>query len=141
MQLGGKRNSKGVTTFWRGYKLHVDVGDGGLPIAALLTSASVHDSQAAVPLMQKSAMRVVGLYDVADSAYDAEAILDFSRSLGHVPVVDANKRRGAKSRKWIRRRRCDTTSAAQSKGSTPISRTTTMAGTSGYAAGKRCSAI
>ena len=91
---GGKRNSKGVTTFWRGYKLHVDVGDGGLPIAALLTSASVHDSQAAVPLMQKSAMRVVGLYDVADSAYDAEAILDFSRSLGHVPVVDANKRRG-----------------------------------------------
>ncbi len=92
---GGKRNSKGVTNFWSGYKLHVDVGDGGLPVAALLSSASLHNSQAAIPLMQKSARRVVGLYDLADAGYDAETILDFSRSLGHVPVFDANVRRGA----------------------------------------------
>jgi hypothetical protein len=29
-----------------GYKLHLDVADGDIPISAVLTSASLHDSQA-----------------------------------------------------------------------------------------------
>ena len=44
---GGKRNSKGRTDFWLGYKLHVVTGDGDVPLACLLSSASLHDSQAA----------------------------------------------------------------------------------------------
>ena len=35
---------------WIGYKLHLDVADGDIPISGLLTSASLHDSQAAIPL-------------------------------------------------------------------------------------------
>ena len=43
--VGTKKNSKGYKTTWRGYKLHVDVSDGCLPISVALTAASVHDSQ------------------------------------------------------------------------------------------------
>ena len=43
--------------------------------------------------MQKVSERVTVLYDLADSAYDAEDIKNFSKRLGHVPVIDINKRR------------------------------------------------
>jgi hypothetical protein len=49
--IGAKMNSQGHQQYWRGYKLHLDVADGQVPISALLTSASVHDSQVAIPLM------------------------------------------------------------------------------------------
>ena len=68
---GGKRDSKGKTSYWRGYKLHLATGDGDVPLAAVLTSASLHDSQVAIPLMQKVSERATVLYDLADSAYDA----------------------------------------------------------------------
>ncbi len=93
---GGKRNSKGKTEFWCGYKLHLSLGDGGVPLAAILSSASLHDSQAAIPLMQMTSTRAKILYDLADSAYDAEEIKAFSKKLGHVPVIDPNQRRGDK---------------------------------------------
>ena len=93
---GGKRDSKGKTSFWCGYKLHLSLGDGGVPLAALLSSASMHDSQAAIPLMQMASERATILYDLADSAYDAEEIRAFSEKLGHVPVIDPNPRRGDK---------------------------------------------
>ena len=48
--VGTKRNAKGHTTSWIGYKLHLDIADGDIPISAVLTSASLHDSQAAIPL-------------------------------------------------------------------------------------------
>ena len=48
---GGKRDSKGKTSYWCGYKLHLAVGDGEVPLAAILSSASLHDSQAAIPLI------------------------------------------------------------------------------------------
>lgn len=91
---GGKNNSKGKTEYWLGYKLHVDCADGGVPISALLTSASVHDSQVAIPLAQMSAQRVTSLYDLMDAGYDVPEIKDFSRALGHVPIIDRNPRRG-----------------------------------------------
>jgi hypothetical protein len=31
---------------------------------------------------------------LADAAYDAKAIKEYSLSLGHVPIIDSNKRRG-----------------------------------------------
>ena len=93
---GTKKNSKGYKQSWNGYKLHIDVADGHIPIAAILTSASVHDSQAAIPLASITSKRVTSLYDLMDSAYDCEEIKDFSRQLGHVPIVDSNSRRGEK---------------------------------------------
>ena len=41
-----------------------------------------------------SAERVTSLYDLMDAAYDAKEIDDFSRSLGHVPIIDDNPGRG-----------------------------------------------
>lgn len=38
--------------------------------------------------------RLNTLYDLMDAAYDAQGIHDFSRSLGHVPIIDPNKRAG-----------------------------------------------
>ena len=91
---GGKRDSKGNAYHWRGYKLHLSIGDGGVPLASVLSSASLHDSQVAIPLMQKVAERATVLYDLADSGYDAGEIREFSRKLGHFPIIDCNKRRG-----------------------------------------------
>src|SRR5450631_4227133 len=91
--VGSKKNSKGYLETWMGYKLHLDAIDGQIPVSCLLTSASLHDSQAAIPLAALSASRVTNLYDVMDSAYDAQAIQQHSRSLGHVPIIDANPRR------------------------------------------------
>lgn len=90
----GKKNSKGKTEYWCGYKLHLSLGDGGVPLAAVLTSASPHDSQVAIPLMQMTSKRATVLYDLADSAYDAPEIKDCSKNLGRVPIIDPNKRRG-----------------------------------------------
>ena len=42
--------------------------------STLLTSASLHDSQAAIPLATLSAERTTNLYDLMDAAYDAEQI-------------------------------------------------------------------
>jgi hypothetical protein len=59
--VGTKRDSQGHQHSWVGYKLHWDVADGGIPIAAILTSASVHDSQAFIPLAKMSAERVTSV--------------------------------------------------------------------------------
>lgn len=90
--VGTKKNSKGYKETWTGYKLHIDVADGQIPISCILTSASVHDSQAAIPLATLSAERTTNLYDLMDAAYDAEDIRQHSRSLGHVPLIDVNPR-------------------------------------------------
>ena len=92
--VGCKRNSKGHQETWIGYKLHLDTIDGDIPVSAILTSAAIHDSQVAIPLAQMSAQRVASLYDLMDSAYDAPVIHEFSRTLGHVPIIDPNPRRG-----------------------------------------------
>jgi len=89
---GAKRGSQGHMEYWRGYKLHLSVIDGDIPISAILTSASTHDSQVAIPLLQMNAQRVTGLYDLMDAAYDAEAIHTYSRSLGHVPIIEPVQR-------------------------------------------------
>jgi hypothetical protein len=88
--IGCKRNSKNSVEYWVGYKLHLDIADGQIPISAVLTSASVHDSQAALPLAVQTVARVTSLYDLMDSAYDADIIRQFSLNLGHVPLIDRN---------------------------------------------------
>jgi len=94
--VGTKRNSKGHTTSWIGYKLHIDAADGGIPVSCILTSASMHDSQAAIPLAEITHGRVTSLYDMMDAAYDAPQIKAHSRALGHVPIIDPNPRSKAR---------------------------------------------
>jgi hypothetical protein len=93
---GAKCNAHGYKTAWNGYKLHLDTADCGVPISAILSSASVHDSQVAIPLSRLSAQRVTNLYDVMDAAYCSTALREDSRSLGHVPLIDHNPRGGMK---------------------------------------------
>ena len=93
---GTKCNAQGYKNSWSGYKLHLDTADCGVPIAALLSSASMHDSLAAIPLSLISAERVTNLYDLMDAAYCSSELRDHSRSLGHVPLIDHNPRRGTK---------------------------------------------
>jgi hypothetical protein len=62
-------------------------------VSALLTSAALHDSQAAIPLAHITAGRVHTLDDLADSAYDVPDILAISRNLSHVPLIDPHPRR------------------------------------------------
>jgi len=105
--VGTKTNSKGFKESWIGYKLHLDVADGQIPVSCILTSASLHDSQAAIPLATLTDTRITHLYDVMDAAYDAMRVNDHSQSLGHVPVIDANYRRDkeAKAERQMERKR------------------------------------
>jgi hypothetical protein len=90
--VGRKYNSKGRMEQWAGYSLHVDWADGEIPISCILTSASMHDSQAAIPLAEISAQRVTSLYDLMDAAYDDALIREHSIALNHVPIIDDNPR-------------------------------------------------
>jgi len=106
--VGTKKNSKGYKESWVGYKLHIDAADGQIPISCILTSASLHDSQAAIPLAQMTAQRVTNLYDLADAAYDIHALHEHSRSLGHIPIIDINPRRDQALKKELQaeQKRC-----------------------------------
>lgn len=95
--LGVKTSNDGHQKYWRGYKLHLDVADGQIPISAIVTAAALHDSQVAIPLATMTAQRVTNLYDVMDAGYDATEIIDHSRSLGHVPIVKAVRRLGKRN--------------------------------------------
>lgn len=93
---GTKINSKGHPEYWAGYKLHLDVADGQIPISCILTSASVYDNQVALPLATMTASRVNNCYDLMDAAYDCRIIREHSISLGHQPIIDYNGRGGRK---------------------------------------------
>ncbi|KRH78829.1 transposase DDE domain protein [Ferrovum sp. JA12] len=93
---GSKCNAQGYKNSWNGYKLHIDTTDCGIPVSALLSSASMHDSLAAMPLSLMTAERVTNCYDLMDAAYCSSVLRDHSRSLGHVPLIDHNPRKGEK---------------------------------------------
>jgi len=99
--VGGKKDSKGNAMWWVGYKLHLDIIDGGIPVSALLTSASVHDSQVAIPLAIITSSKITNLYDLMDSAYDIEGIHQHSKSPGHIPLIDRNPRRNKEMKSEI----------------------------------------
>lgn len=90
---GGKKNSKGKTQFWPGYKLHLDVTDTGIPVTAVVTGANVHDSQLAIPMEKLTERKVTYLYSVMDAAYDAPQIRSYIRAKDRVDLIDFNKRR------------------------------------------------
>jgi hypothetical protein len=91
LDCGAKRGHR-----WKGFKLHLDVADGGVPISALVTSASLHDSQAAIPLEEKTSRRVTSLYTLMDSAYDAKEIKEFVARKNKVSLIEPHNRAGQK---------------------------------------------
>ena len=99
--IGVKRNAKGFQVKWTGYKLHIDTADGDIPVSCILTSASVHDSQAAIPLATMTAARLTSCYDLMDSAYDVPEIRAHSRALGHVAIIDINPRRNTELKQHL----------------------------------------
>ena len=54
---GGKRNSQGNVEGWRGFKIHIHSAEGEIPLAVLVTSASVHDSQPVPSLVKRTKER------------------------------------------------------------------------------------
>lgn len=99
--IGTKKNSKGFKESWKGYKLHIDTAGGDIPISAILTSASVHDSQVALPLAKTSESRVTYLYELMDAAYDASVIRDYIVSKDRVALIDFNRRSPKDERKFL----------------------------------------
>ena len=77
-----------------GYKLHLDVTDMGIPVAAVVTVANVHDSQVTIPMEKLTAARVTHLYSLMDSAYDPADTRSCINACGRKPIIDANKRGG-----------------------------------------------
>lgn len=90
---GCKKNSQGNVTYWKGYKIHLDVTDAGIPISVVVTGANVHDSQVAIPLERMTETRVSHLYSLMDAAYDSDTIDSFIRGRDRVALIDHNKRR------------------------------------------------
>ena len=77
-----------------GYKLHIDAIDNGIPVVCILTSASVHDSQVAIPLAEMTAQQITLVSTNAwTCAYDAAQIHDHSKKNNHVCIIDTNPRR------------------------------------------------
>ena len=88
--VGVKQNSKGNREVWIGGKLHISVVDGDIPITAFYSGANVHDSSVALPLMEETSNRINYLYDLQDAGYDADIIREYSKLLGHRPIIDIN---------------------------------------------------
>ena len=93
---GTQCNAQGYKVSGNGDKLHLDTADGGVPIAAVRSSASMHDSLAAIPLSRIRAGRVTNRYDLMDAAYGRAEWREHRRRPGHVPLIDHNPRRGEK---------------------------------------------
>ena len=91
-----KQNSKGNRHRWIGGKLHLSVVDGDIPITALYSSATVHDSSLALPLIKQSSQKITYLYDLADAAYDNKIIKNYSQKHNHRPIIDINPKNSKK---------------------------------------------
>lgn len=85
---GMKRSAQGYTKIWKGYKLHAAISDECLPLAVIITSASLNDCEVAIPLATKTSKVATNFYDLMDAAYFHEEIKAHSISIGHVPIID-----------------------------------------------------
>ena len=88
--VGIKQNAKGNRYKWIGGKLHMSVVDGDIPVTALYSAASVHDSSLALPLIKETSRKVHYLYDLQDAAYDSSIIRSYSQKHNHRPIIDIN---------------------------------------------------
>jgi IS5 family transposase len=95
--FGTKQNSNGKTWTWKGYKLHVACDDYSIPLSSIVTSASVHDSLCAVPLIRNTERLVDALYYLGDKGYDAEAIRTEIESHDKVAIIDFKHNRNGQA--------------------------------------------
>ena len=86
-----------------GYVAGAAAVDGSIPFGCLLTSASTHDSQAAIPMVAQTGQRVTYLYELMDAACDAEQFQEYSDRMGHVAIIDTNPRRDATLKEALHR--------------------------------------
>jgi len=84
---GIRFDERGRKQCWKGYKLHCDLSDSGLPLSYVLTSASLHHSQAAIPLATLTSRRVIALYELMDAGYYGPRIRQYCEQLGHVVLT------------------------------------------------------
>lgn len=91
---GVKIGTDGKKQSWKGYKLHWDISDSGIPLSCLVTSASTHDSQVAIPLATKTSQRVRAYYELMDAGYHSTEIRSFCEGLGHVVLIPDVERNG-----------------------------------------------
>lgn len=85
---GMKKSAQGYTMIWKGYKLHAAVDDNCIPLGVIVTSASLNDCEAAIPLISKSRQAANNFYHLMDAAYDHSEIKEHSISLGCIPLID-----------------------------------------------------
>jgi hypothetical protein len=85
---GCKKSAQGYLMTWKGYKLHAAVDDHCIPLAVIISSASLNDCEAAIPLASKAHQVATNFYDLMDAAYDHPEIKAHSIALGHVPLID-----------------------------------------------------
>lgn len=89
---GCKKNSHGDNQYWSGYKFHVALTDDNFPIVGITTGANMHDSGAAIPMIELANERTTSCYDLMDSAYYMNEIKATSLKCNHVPIIDVNLR-------------------------------------------------
>ena len=78
--VGMKKDSKGYKSTWVGYKLHIDVADGQIPISCM-SDVRLAARQAKPPFRWRRSGRTTRVCsDLMDAAYDAEPIRQHSRS-------------------------------------------------------------
>lgn len=90
--FGAKKDSNGKGYKWKGYKLHAAVNDYNVPLAAVVTSASVNDALCAIPLIRIVEERVDNLYYLMDKGYDSAAIRTEVEKHNKVALIDFNHR-------------------------------------------------
>lgn len=99
---GAKRDTDANKIKWFGYKLHQSVDTkSGLPLGVVITSASVHDSQPVIELMNKTRTNLLNTpaYWVMDAAYDNMEIYETVKNDYHAQAIISLNHRGAKQPK------------------------------------------
>ncbi len=96
--VGTRRNAKGYRESWRGYRTHIDAADGDVPVGRVPAPASLHDSQAAIPLARMTAERVDHCHGLMDADCDSRETGPRARLAGRVPVIGTDPRRDAELR-------------------------------------------
>lgn len=93
---GLKQNAKGVKYRWFGYKLHLAVAaPTGFPLAAVTSTAKVHDSQLAIPLWGRVRARGAGQVSALwDRAYDDARVYRAVQAAGAAAIIPINRHGG-----------------------------------------------
>lgn len=92
--LTAKQNSKGQRQWFIGYKAHMACDDFGVPVAFTVTGASVHDTQAAIPLMKRTQRNFDFLYALMDRGYVSADIEAYVQMIGRRAIIAQRTYRG-----------------------------------------------